>query len=108
MVALAAAAFGCVSPTLPLPPPETPVITTGSAPGRYVLAGSKGAALPDAFVIAINESPSLDREKRVTGTQAQADGAWRMEIYASPGDIVDVSQERSDQRSTSLTVRIPR
>lgn len=108
LVALATAAFGCVSPTLPLPPPETPVITIGSAPGTYVLAGSKGAALPDAFLIAINENPSLERSKRVSGTQAEADGAWRMQIFASPGDLIDLSQERSDQRSPSLSIRIPR
>jgi len=108
VVALVAAPLACVSPTLPLPPPETPVVLVGSAPGKYVLQGGKGAALPDAFVIAINESPSLERSKRVTGTQAEADGAWRMEVFAAPGDVIDVSQERSDQRSPSLTVRIPR
>lgn len=106
--AFASAAAACVSPTLPLPPPETPVVLPGVEEGRYVLQGGPGAALPDAIVVAINGNPSLDRTKRVTGTQAQTDGSWRMEIYASPGDTIDVTQERSDERSAPVTVRIPR
>jgi hypothetical protein len=100
--------LGCVSPTLPLPPPETPLISQGSAPNRFVLTGGKGSALPDAFIIAFNLSPSLPREQRVTGTQADEEGRWRIELFASPGDRVDLTQERGDTRSPALSVSIPR
>lgn len=104
----AALVVGCVSPTLPLPPPETPIITQGSEPNRYVLTGGKGSALVDAFIIAINQSLSLSRDKRVSGTQADEEGRWRVEVYASPGDRIDITQERGDVRSTTLSIAIPR
>ncbi|MFO0642835.1 MAG: hypothetical protein U0183_26640 [Polyangiaceae bacterium] len=99
---------GCVSPTLPLPPPELPAVSQGTAPGRYVLSGAKGAALADAFVIAINESARLPRDQRVAGTQADPDGSYRIELYASPGDRIDLTQERGNERSPPVSVQIPR
>lgn len=101
-------AAACVSPTLPLPPPETPLVSQGSEPNRFVLTGAKGGALPDAFVIAINQSVAVPRDKRVSGTQADEEGRWRIELFARPGDRIDVTQERGDTRSPTLSIAIPR
>ncbi len=100
--------LACVSPTLPLPPPELPSITQGSAPDRFVLTAGKGGAEPDAFIIALNLNPSLPRDRRVTGTQADEEGKWRMEVWGRPGDRIDITQEVGTTRSPSLSVTIPR
>ncbi|HRG99558.1 MAG TPA: hypothetical protein PLR99_25095 [Polyangiaceae bacterium] len=98
----------CVSPTLPLPPPEVPSVTQGSEPNRYVLSAGPGGAEPDAFIITFNLNPTLARDQRVAGTQADELGRWRVEIWARPGDRVDVTQEVGTSRSPSLSITIPR
>lgn len=97
----------CVSPTLPLPPPETPIISQGSALNRFVLTTGKGGAKANAFIITINQNPTIPREERVAGTQAEADGSWRVELFAEPGDRIDITQESGTERSPSLSVTIP-
>lgn len=102
------AATGCMSPTLPLPPPEMPSVTQGSEPNRYVLAGRQGSAEANAFIITFNLNPTLARDQRVAGTQADELGQWRVEIWAKPGDRVDLTQEVGTSRSPSLSITIPR
>ncbi len=100
--------LGCVSPTLPLPPPETPLISAGSTPNRYLLSGGPGGAQPNAFVIAINSNSAVPRNLRVNGTQADEKGAWSVEVYASPGQRIDITQEIGNSRSPPLSILIPR
>ena len=102
------ASTACVSPTLPLPPPELPSITQGTEPNRYVLAAGPGGAEANAFIITFNLNPDLPREQRVAGTQADEGGRWRVEIWARPGDCVDITQEVGTSRSPSLSITIPR
>jgi hypothetical protein len=106
-LAMAVALGACVSPTLPLPPPETPIISQGSALNRFVLTAGKGGAKQNAFIITINQNPTIPREERVAGTQAEADGSWRVELFAEPGDRIDITQESGTERSPSLSVTIP-
>ena len=107
-LASAGASTACVSPTLPLPPPEVPSVTQGSEPNRYVLSAGPGGAEPEAFIITFNLNPALARDQRVAGTQADELGRWRVEIWARPGDRVDVTQEVGTSRSPSLSITIPR
>lgn len=104
----AVATTACVSPTLPLPPPEVPSVTQGSEPNRYVLSAGPGGAEPEAFIITFNLNPALPRDQRVAGTQADELGRWRVEIWARPGDRVDLTQEVGTSRSPSLSITIPR
>jgi hypothetical protein len=106
-LALGLSSTACVSPTLPLPPPETPIVSQGSALNRVVLTAGKGGAKANAFIITINQNPSIPREERVAGTQAEADGSWRVELFAEPGDRIDITQESGTERSPSLSVTIP-
>ncbi len=58
-------AAACTTPTLPLPPPTAPEITTGLEPDTVKLSSVHGSE-PDALVIVINRNPSLARDKRVS------------------------------------------
>ncbi|CAN5836081.1 hypothetical protein BH11MYX4_BH11MYX4_27480 [soil metagenome] len=110
LVALTALAMAgtsaCTSPTLPLPPPETPFISSGSEPNTYKLS-SVGGSEPNALIIVVNRDEELPPEKRVTGTIADTRGSWNLVVTARAGDVLDVSQESGTTRSpvTTVTVR---
>jgi hypothetical protein len=102
-LALAAA---CTTPTLPLPPPEAPFVSTGSEPSTYRLS-SVGGAEPNALIVVVNRDEDLAPTLRVTGTIADARGSWDLIVTAKPGDVLDISQESGSTRSpgTTITVR---
>ncbi len=102
---LLGAMLACTSPTLPLPPPSLPTIGTTSEPLVYRLSSERGA-IPNALVVVVNRSTALSPEDRVNGTIADAEGSWELTLKASPGDVVDLSQEDGTTRSPSTTVTI--
>ncbi len=98
-------AAACTTPTLPLPPPTAPEITTGLEPDTVKLSSVHGSE-PDALVIVINRNPSLARDKRVTGTIADDQGSWELIVPAVAGDVLDISQESGSTRSPTTTVTV--
>ncbi len=107
LIALLALALSCASPTLPVPPPLLPTITTSSAPGRVHLASNRGAEA-NALVIVYNRNPAVPRDQRVSGAQADDLGTWDAEVVASPGDFLDITQELGTSRSAPVTAQVPR
>ena len=105
LTGLLALALACTSPTLPLPPPATPVISVGSAPDTFKLASIQGAE-PNALIVVVNRDEALPKDKRVTGTIADAVGSWDVTVNAKLGDVLDVSQESGTARSGSTTVTV--
>ncbi len=97
--------LGCTSPTLPLPPPATPVISTGSSPDTFRLASIQGAE-PNALIVIVNRDEALPRDKRVTGTIADEQGSWDATVIAKRGDVLDISQESGTARSPGTTVTV--
>jgi hypothetical protein len=102
---VAALALGCTSPTLPLPPPATPVISMGSSPDAFRLASIQGAE-PNALIVIVNRDEALPRDKRVTGTIADGQGSWDATVIAKLGDVLDISQESGTVRSPGTTVTV--
>ena len=102
---VAALALACTSPTLPLPPPATPVISTGSSPDTFKLASIQGAE-PNALIVIVNRDETLARDKRVTGTIADGQGSWDANVIAKVGDVLDISQESGTVRSPGTTVTV--
>jgi hypothetical protein len=95
----------CTTPTLPLPPPAVPSISTGTEPNTFRLASDKGG-LPNALIVAVNRNESLPAAKRVAGTIADAQGSWVLDVYGTAGDVIDVSQEDGTTRSSPVSVTL--
>ncbi len=104
--ALCVCAASCASPTLPLPPPEEPVISPSTQAG-YVHLHSSGGAEPNAIIVIVNEDTSVPLEQRVTGSEADSSGSWDAEVFASTGDVLDVSEEYGDVKSAPTQVTVP-
>lgn len=102
---LASLATSCTSPTLPLPPPTLPSITSGSTPDIFHLKSERGA-IPNALIVVVNRNESLPRDQRVTGTIADVNGSWELDVRATVGDYVDISQEDGTTRSPVVTVQM--
>ncbi len=97
---------GCLAPTIPLPPPDSPDAFVGSADGLVRLA-SKSGALPDAIVVVYNTNQTVPPSERVSGAQADQAGAWTCEIRAMAGDVLRISQELDNTRSDTLNYQVP-
>jgi hypothetical protein len=101
----ASIALACTSPTLPLPPPVAPSITSGAEPSTFKLSSQDGAQ-PNALIIVVNRNETLPREERVNGTIADERGSWEVTIKGAVGDFVDIAQESDSARSASTTVQL--
>ena len=102
-----AAAIACAAPTLPLPPPAIPAISTAGLPAGKVKLSSMQGAEPNALVVTYNRNPGLPLDQRVGGAQADGSGSWDAVISASTGDVVDVTEEIGTTRSPPTSVVIP-
>jgi len=100
------AVMGCVAPTLPLPPPSLPTVAATPTPGLVRLSSSRGVD-PHAIVVVYNRNPAVPLGRRVGGAQADGEGSWDAEVYATRGDELDVTQEVGATRSAAVTVRVP-
>ena len=105
LVGVAGSSVSCVSPTLPLPPPAAPIISTGSEPDTFHLTSVNGS-LPNALIVIVNRNEALARDKRVSGTIADANGSWDATVIAKVGDALDISQESGTTSSPSTTVTV--
>jgi len=104
-VLCASIALACTSPTLPLPPPVAPSISTGVEPNTFKLTSDKGAQ-PNALIIVINRNEALPREERVNGTIADDQGSWEVTLKGTAGDFVDIAQDSNGTRSATTTVQL--
>jgi hypothetical protein len=102
---VAALALACTSPTLPLPPPASPSISSGTSPDTFKLTSIAGAE-PNALIVVVNRDETLARDKRVTGTIADEHGSWDATVIAKVGDVLDISQESGTSRSAGTTVTV--
>ncbi len=105
LAACAALALACTSPTLPLPPPTAPSITTGTEPNTWKLTSQNGVQ-PGALVLAVNRNEALPRSERVTGTIADDTGSWELVVIGRTGDFVDISQESGTTSSAPTTIQL--
>jgi hypothetical protein len=96
LAVVAAFAIACMSPTLPLPPPEPPSDTAGAVVGTVHLHGNANSVQPNAIVLIINNYPNpsenLTNEQSAAATRANLDGSWDATVYAVKGDVLQISQ----------------
>jgi hypothetical protein len=96
LAVVAVLAIGCMSPTLPLPPPGPPSDSAGATVGTIHLHGNANSVQPNAIVLIVNNYPnaseSLTNEQSVTATRANLDGSWDATVYAIKGDVLQILQ----------------
>jgi hypothetical protein len=107
LTALVATALACASPTLPLPPPMAPSVSSESGVNEYKLSAPCGGVGGGALVIIENTDTALANDQRVSGTLASACGAWDATVYANHGDVLDITQDNGSEVSTPVQVQIP-
>jgi hypothetical protein len=96
--ALGIAGFaGCLSPTLPLPPPEEP---DGISQGEDGYWGLSGACAEGAEVIAVNESTG----RGAVYIDRAGNGRYSVEVEGEECDVVVISQILSDDPSGEIRV----
>ena len=96
----------CASPTLPLPPPAVPNVSASTEVGKVHLASTRGAEA-NAIIVVYNRNPSVRLDQRFGGAQADGTGSWQADVFASHGDVVEVTQEFGTTRSPPIDVQIP-
>lgn len=99
-------ALGCISPTLPLPPPNEPEVSPVDANGVVTLQGTAHSAQPGALVYALNQ-----RTGEGAITTASNAGAWEMKVgLETPcvtGDRLVIWQQASGEDSENVVVKVP-
>jgi hypothetical protein len=97
-VAAALAATACLAPTLPLPPPGEPSISSNEQ-GLVHLTGHVRA---EAWVFALNRASNAG-----TFQGAGGDGSYDLALPAQVGDSIVLWYEFDGDVSESLTIVVP-
>ena len=106
VLATVVAVASCASPTLPLPPPAIPNVSTSPEAGKVRLVSTRGAEA-NAIIVVYNRNPNVPLDRRVGGTQADGVGTWQADVVAAHGDVLEVTQEFGSTRSTPTNVQVP-
>jgi hypothetical protein len=89
----------CLSPTLPLPPPDRPSV---SAPDENGLVRVQGVAVPKAEVIAWNRQSDL-----LAGQVTGDDSHYDFTIKAQVSDNIELWYIQGDEESQTVSVKVP-
>lgn len=97
---------GCLSPSLPLPPPVAPQVSasTDNNPDKVHLLGAGVEA--GAIIVVYNQSEP-DLSKRVGGAEADGTGRWQCDVWAHKGDRLTITQQLSRYTSPSIDFVVP-
>ncbi len=91
---------GCISPTLPLPPPNRPDIEGPDAAGQVILSGN---TRPSVFVYADN----LSTGQSAGQLTREGDGWYRFKLGARVGDAVSMYYRAGLDESLPVEFVIP-
>ena len=89
----------CLSPTLPLPPPDRPAV---SAPDSDGFVRLQGVAAPQAEVIAWNHNNDL-----IAGQVTGDDSRYDFQIKAEVSDVIELWYVQGSEESQSIRVVVP-
>jgi len=99
LVAAAWVVASCLSPTLPLPPPDRPDV---SAPDSSGLVRIQGIAAPRAEVIAWNH-----RNDVIAGQVTGSSPRYDFTMQAQANDVIELWYTQGTTESPSVTVTVP-
>jgi hypothetical protein len=100
LVAAGVLVAGCLSPTLPLPPPDRPDV---SAPDASGLVRVQGIAVAQAEVIAWNHNTDL-----IAGQVTTDDARYDFTIKADAGDTLELWYIQGSDESPSILLTVPK
>lgn len=89
----------CLSPTLPLPPPAKPTISTPDSRGFALVVGK----VPANTTIYVENL----RNGKVAGERTPSTGRYSVEIEAEVADRLQIYYVQSLERSQSIVVLVP-
>jgi len=89
----------CLSPTLPLPPPDRPDL---SAPDASGLVRLQGVAAPQAEVIAWNHNTDL-----IAGQVTGDDSRYDFTMKAQANDLIELWYVQGSDESQSIRIVVP-
>lgn len=98
-LSMALLSTGCLSPTLPLPPPSRPEVSAPDAEGNIRISG---VVQSRATVFALNQ-----RTDQVVGEITGADGVYDLSMQAEVGDLISVWQSIDTKESGTVEVIVP-
>ncbi len=90
---------GCLSPTLPLPPPDRPDV---SSPDESGLVRVQGVAAPQAEVIAWNHNSDL-----IAGQVTGDDSRYDFTMKADVGDFIELWYVQGSDESETVRITVP-
>ena len=90
---------GCLSPTLPLPPPSRPDVSSPDADGMVHI---QGIAAPRSEVIAWNHA-----NDKLAGDVTGDDSSYDFFIPGQSGDLIELWYTQGTDESTSITFKVP-
>ncbi|MGH7438048.1 MAG: hypothetical protein ACRENE_20390 [Polyangiaceae bacterium] len=106
LLALGWLGVGCLSPTLPLPPPAVPTQQMLSST-QVRLTSDCGGVQNDAQVLVRNVTEAVPGSSQIGDLyQATACGSWSATVFAKTNDIVVISQQTDTNEGLPLTVRV--
>jgi hypothetical protein len=89
----------CLSPTLPLPPPDRPDVSASDENGLVRL---QGVAAPKSEVIAWNHASDL-----IAGQVTGDDSRYDFTIKAQANDYIELWYVQGDQESQTVRFNVP-
>jgi hypothetical protein len=101
-----ALAVACASPTLPLPPPEQPVLGPGADADHITLTVACGGAEAGALIVIVNTNTTVPGDQAVSGAIVNSCGGWDATPYAHNGDYLDITQEIGTEVSQPLVLQV--
>ena len=99
LIAAGLCVASCLSPTLPLPPPDRPDV---SAPDTSGLVRIQGLAAPQAEVIAWNHNNDL-----IAGQVTGADSRYDFTIKGEANDFIELWYTQGTDESPSIRLTVP-
>ena len=99
LAAVATMAASCLSPTLPLPPPDAPQSVTQTSGGVWVVTGE---CIPGAIVSVLNTKTGVG----LIVQDLENTGNFAVEISGSPCDAISVWQEDGDELSSAVAFQL--
>ncbi len=105
-VSLLSVGLGCLSPTLPLPPPGRPTLEPASDADHITLVADRGSAEAYAIIVIVNSNTLVPNNLAVSGSRADVDGAWKAVVFAHSGDVLNITQEFGTTRSPPTVVQV--